>query len=279
MPVIESSNTSIIPSKGVHLYHTDISNCCDRVRIALEEKGIEWESHFYVLPRGDHLTEEFFALNPKGVVPVLVHDGVVITESNDIISYLDDHFPQPPLQPDDPDKKKRMHDWMQSAADYHVYIAALSFEFLFKATPYEPTFFQRRAKFRANVPDPMKVIFDPRNHAVKPDAVKEGIREANRIFADMNATLDRSGPWLLGEQITLADISWAVQIHRLKTLNMRDIENYPHVASWYARLEERESVKKGMLQWETKEPYALFNQYVEQRVEEGTDVNASCWRE
>jgi len=41
--------------------------------------------------------------NPKALVPVLVHDGVVITESSDIIDYLDQHFPtNPPLRPSDP---------------------------------------------------------------------------------------------------------------------------------------------------------------------------------
>jgi hypothetical protein len=80
MPIREYKGPLLDNPSAVHLHQTDISNCCDRVRIALSEKRVPWEDHFYSLPRGDHLTDAFFELNPKGVVPVLVHNGLVVTD-------------------------------------------------------------------------------------------------------------------------------------------------------------------------------------------------------
>jgi glutathione S-transferase len=64
-------------------------------------------------PSGEHNRQpasdaEFVAINPKGLVPVPVHDGVVLTESSDIIDYLDRHFPNPPLRPSDPDRNRTL---------------------------------------------------------------------------------------------------------------------------------------------------------------------------
>jgi glutathione S-transferase len=65
------------------------------VRLLLEEKKIPWESHHIFLAKRENITEEYFGINPKGVVPSLVHDGKIITESNDILIYLEDTFPDP----------------------------------------------------------------------------------------------------------------------------------------------------------------------------------------
>jgi glutathione S-transferase len=65
------------------------------VRIVLAAKNLPWTSHHLSLAKGDQLTAEFKKLNPRGVVPVLVHDGNVIVESSVICAYLDEVFPSP----------------------------------------------------------------------------------------------------------------------------------------------------------------------------------------
>ncbi len=99
MPMIETQRDDIRNLKGLHLYHFAASNCSQRARMALEEKQLRWVSHHINLSKNEHTTEAFQALNPKGVVPVLVHDGKTITESNDIITYIDEEFEGPRLQP------------------------------------------------------------------------------------------------------------------------------------------------------------------------------------
>lgn len=85
-----------------------MSNCSQKVRLCLGEKRLQWISRPVDLVNNQHLTPEFMAINPNALVPVLVHNGVVITESSDIIDYLDQHFPNPPLRPSDPAELERM---------------------------------------------------------------------------------------------------------------------------------------------------------------------------
>ena len=87
-----------IPSL-LELYHNVNSVCAQKVRIVLAEKNVPWTNHHLSLARGEQLTPEFKKMNPRGVVPVLVHDGNVIVESSVICSYLDEVFPNPPLTP------------------------------------------------------------------------------------------------------------------------------------------------------------------------------------
>ena len=75
------------------LYHNDMSTCAQKVRATLAEKDLAWDGHELNLRTGDQHKPQFLKLNPRGVVPVLVHDGNVIIESNIIMEYLEDAFP------------------------------------------------------------------------------------------------------------------------------------------------------------------------------------------
>ena len=61
--------------------------------------------------RSEQYDPDYLKLNPKGVVPTLVHDGKPMIESTLICEYLDETFPEPPLTPADPWPKSRMRVW------------------------------------------------------------------------------------------------------------------------------------------------------------------------
>jgi glutathione S-transferase len=126
MPIINSSSSDARNFKGLHLYHLSMSNCSQKARFCLEEKRLEWTSHPVDLVNNQHLTPEFVAINPKGLVPVLVHDGVVVTESSDIIDYVDQHFPNPPLRPSDPAERERMYRWLELWDETQIWLKTLS---------------------------------------------------------------------------------------------------------------------------------------------------------
>jgi len=84
------------------LYHSTTSVCAMKVRLALEEKALAWESELLSLQRGDQHDPAYLKLNPNGVVPTLVDEGRVVIESTLIIEYLDEAFPQAPLMPSEP---------------------------------------------------------------------------------------------------------------------------------------------------------------------------------
>jgi glutathione S-transferase len=83
----------------IDLYHHGSSVCAAKVRLVLAEKEIVWKGHYVDILKGDQFSPEYLNLNPKAVVPTLVHDGNVILESTVICEYLDEVFPHPPLKP------------------------------------------------------------------------------------------------------------------------------------------------------------------------------------
>jgi maleylacetoacetate isomerase len=87
--------------KTLKLYSYWRSSAAYRVRIALNLKGLDYEQTPVHLVRrgGEQHGEAFKALNPQELVPVLVHDGKVITQSLAICEYLEEVFPAPALLP------------------------------------------------------------------------------------------------------------------------------------------------------------------------------------
>ena len=81
------------------LYEFGNSVCCQKVRLVLCEKGVVWESRQVNLFRSEQYDPEYLKLNPKGLVPTLVHDGQPVIESTVICKYLEAIFPEPCLMP------------------------------------------------------------------------------------------------------------------------------------------------------------------------------------
>jgi maleylpyruvate isomerase len=79
------------------------SAAAQRVRIALNLKGLSVDHVPHHLPKGEHKAPGFVALNPQGLVPALeLDDGTILTQSLAIIEWLDEKYPEPPLLPKDP---------------------------------------------------------------------------------------------------------------------------------------------------------------------------------
>src|SRR3990172_12633493 len=98
----------------LELYHHGSSVCAAKVRFVLSEKDLEWKGHYLDILKGDQFDADYMKLNPKAVVPTLVHDGQVILESTVICEYLDEVFPKPPLKPTDPHGRAKMRQWTKA---------------------------------------------------------------------------------------------------------------------------------------------------------------------
>lgn len=96
------------------------SSAAYRVRIALALKGVAYERIVVNLVAGEQGGDANRAVNPQGLVPTLVADGVAMTQSLAIVDWLDATWPDPPLIPRDP--AARALAWAQAltiAADIH----------------------------------------------------------------------------------------------------------------------------------------------------------------
>ena len=119
----------VVGWQGVHVLHYTGSSCSQKLRIFLNLKGIAWESHPVDLPANENFTPWFLGINPRGLVPVLVHDGAVHIESNDIITHLEKTFPSPRLIP--AGHENEVTALLRHEDDLHLDLRTLSFRFVF----------------------------------------------------------------------------------------------------------------------------------------------------
>ena len=94
------------------LYGYFRSSAAFRVRIALNLKGVKAQQRFIHLVKdgGQQHAAEYKSLNPLGLIPALLHNAHLLTQSLAIIEYLDEIMPLPPLLPADPLLRARVRE-------------------------------------------------------------------------------------------------------------------------------------------------------------------------
>jgi len=100
----------------MRLYSFFRSSAAFRVRIALNLKGVDYETVSVDLPRGAHRETIFGDVNPQRTIPVLDDDGTLLWQSLAIIEYLDARFPEPRLIPTEPVARARVQALAQLVA-------------------------------------------------------------------------------------------------------------------------------------------------------------------
>jgi len=100
----------------MRLYSFFRSSAAFRVRIALNLKGVAYETVTVNLPNAEHRQSEFLAMNPQATIPTLDDDGTILWQSLAIIEYLDARFPNPRLIPEEPVARARVQALAQLIA-------------------------------------------------------------------------------------------------------------------------------------------------------------------
>jgi len=100
----------------MRLYSFFRSSAAFRVRIALNLKGVDYETVAVDLPSSKHREADFLAVNPQGTIPTLDDDGTILWQSLAIIEYLDARFPSPRLIPEEPVARARVQALAQLIA-------------------------------------------------------------------------------------------------------------------------------------------------------------------
>lgn len=249
VPKITSRNDAVRDLQGLHLYHAGWSNCSMRVRITLEEKKLPWTSHHLNTRTGEHVTPEYFGINPNGLVPALVHDGEVWIESCDIIRHLDDIYPEPRLTPTDDKQLSKLTEWLSLASAIHVtavktYIYASRPSDKRRKTPAE------LERYRSLQTNEELLAFHSRSSS------DDGIGEADRAtaefllhgaFAKLETWLGEHR-WLAGDDFTLADITWAPLHYTLVRAGF-SFDAHPNVTNWARAIAARPAFQKAVVEW------------------------------
>jgi glutathione S-transferase len=237
----------------IELYHFPFSTCSQKVRLVLAEKGLEFTSREVNLIAGEQHDPEYVKLNPKHVVPTLVHEGHVLVESSLIIRYLDDAFPEPPLRPKDALGRYAVDRWIKRV-DEELHPAAPTVTYALG--PRQVVLQQPKEVREAH----LAAIPDPAARAARRSVIEHGVKApefagALGVFVDtldaMESELaDRA--WLSGQRFGLADATLLPYVLRLEHLAMDPLleaSARPRLAEWLARVKALPSYATAVEAW------------------------------
>jgi glutathione S-transferase len=221
------------------LYNAPQSTCSQRVRFVLNAKKISFAEIKLDLLAGDQLKPDYLALNPNGVVPTLDHDGAIVIDSSVIIEYLDEVVPtSESLTPRDPVTRARMRalmrfiDEMPAAA---VRVPTFNLAFLPRFAAMSEEEFLAFAESKPLRKEFMLTMGRKGFPQKEMDAATQRLR---RTYERMDSEIEKSrGPWLLGAELSLADIALMPAIVRMADLGQETAwQDLPRVQRWYGNI-------------------------------------------
>jgi glutathione S-transferase len=242
------------------LYHNDMSLCAQKVRVCLAEKGLDWENRHLVLRAGEHQQPWYIKLNRRAVVPTLIDGDNVVPESNVILEYLDEAYPQPPLMPKDAFGRAKVRLWTkQLDEDIHDASAAIiSFGIAFRHQYLERG--ESGKKMLEQIPNIFK-------RERRRDVIENGLLSQHFVIAvermvllldEMEEALAQHR-WLASDDYSLADVAFTPYLARLEHLNILEMVGArTHVADWYRRCKARPSFEAGIVKWENPDYLSLM---------------------
>jgi len=235
------------------LYHYDRSTAAQRVRLLIEEKQLRWKSVIVDTARGDvdQLPENYHEINPKGLVPVVENNGVGIPESNVILEYLEDAFPESSFRPDSAEERARMRLWMRRIDD-GIHVASRTIGVcIVNRFIYLEQGAEKIQKYHANMRDLVRRDNDRINieMGLESPLLPEALKKFRALFEEMNERLG-DHDWLVGDAYSLADIALVVYLRRMESFMMAPLWSHmTDLNDWYARISARPAFQKAVLDW------------------------------
>jgi glutathione S-transferase len=230
----------------LELYHGGLTTCSKQVRHCLREKGLAYRSRFVELWRYENLSAAYLKLNPNGVVPTLVHNGVSVINSLCINEYIDDVFPDPPLRPSDPHERARARYWAWTADDVHLAAARLTHVKMLKARVDDLSPEECRIMLKSTPVPKFRERWRVLTEEGYTDAqIQDALDNVLFTFGRMEEELAQRGPWLAGKTFSLGDINMLAIVHRTFELypGEMDREKLPRLYDWWDRCMARSAAK------------------------------------
>jgi glutathione S-transferase len=223
----------------LELYNAPQSTCSQRARFVLHAKGLAFEDHRLDLFAGDQLRPGYLKLNPNGLVPTLVHDGVPVIDSSVIMEYVEEVFPHGrSFVPEDPRERAAMRALLRFIDEVPtpaVRVPSYNLAFLPHFRSMSEEAFQALADSKPLRREFLLKMGRTGFPAAEMDEAQGRLRRAiERMAAHLDAT---GGPWLLGDRPTLADIAIMPVIVRMADIRLDHLwSDRPAVAAWLEAL-------------------------------------------
>uniref|UniRef100_D4A5X7 Ganglioside-induced differentiation-associated protein 1 n=2 Tax=Rattus norvegicus TaxID=10116 RepID=D4A5X7_RAT len=264
------------------LYHWTHSFSSQKVRLVIAEKALKCEEHDVSLPLSEHNEPWFMRLNSTGEVPVLIHGENIICEATQIIDYLEQTFLDertPRLMPDEGSMYyprvqhyRELLDSLPMDAYTHGCILHPELTVDSMIPAYATTRIRGQIgnteselkKLAEENPDLQEAYIAKQKRLKSKLLDHDNVKYLKKILDELEKVLDQvetelqrrneetpdegNQPWLCGESFTLADVSLAVTLHRLKFLGFAR-RNWghgkrPNLESYYERVLKRKTFNK-----------------------------------
>jgi glutathione S-transferase len=259
IPSEQIKTKEILDWQGIHLIHFSGSSCSQKLRIYLNYKKIKWQSHSVNIATGQNYSNWFLGINPKGLLPVLVDDGRVIIESNDIIQYLENKFPQPTLISED--QQSSMSGALRNEDNLHIDIRNVAYKYMFGGLgAKKPENLEKFENYKADVDDitlkhkQEEVDFykNFKKNGITDEAIKKSLTNFEKHYKIFDQQLQNQ-KFLLGDHLSALDIAWFIYTYRLTISEFPFKQKYPNVHKWYNLLYVRNEFYK-----EVKPPFIFY---------------------
>jgi len=239
----------------LELYHHGSSACAAKVRFALEEKHVAWTGHVVDIFRGEQFRTEFLALNPKAVVPVLVHDGFVIPESTVICEYVEDAFPDHPIYPQSPRGRAQVRFWTKAVdEELHPACSAITYVVSHRHTILRNGVGSFEDFLKGGATEGVaarRLKWEWIQHGIEAPGAADKIRLYDAYFHKMEQALQGSD-WLVENRFSMADIAMTPYANRLAALCTEGLwarGRLPRVEAWFERIRARPTFEPALVKW------------------------------
>ena len=246
------------------LYHARWSLCSQMVRVAMEEKGLSYESNLIKLcdqyPEGENLSPKYLAINPKGIVPSLDLDGEIVTESTNIIKKLNSLSGENDvdLWPADVDQEK-LNFWVEDTTltdgvplgkTLGTAIPPFSLILInFMVKKYLSIFQAVKVFWTHPLRERGRFFLVMKFFNIQKPVATRCYKVLAKSLIEIERNLENSGPYFLGK-FSHIDINLMCCFHRLTDVKLDkilEIEELPNIKKYWELLKSRESYKKGIL--------------------------------
>ena len=246
------------------LYHARWSLCSQMVRVAMEEKGLSYESNLIKLcdqySEGENLSPEYLAINPKGIVPSLDLDGEIVTESTNIIKKLNSLSGENDMDlwPADVDQEK-LNVWVEDTTltdgvplgkTLGTAIPPFSLILInFMVKKYLSIFQAFKVFWKHPLRERGRFFLVMKFFNIQKPVAVRSHKVLAKSLIEIEKNLENSGPYFLGK-FSHIDINLMCCFHRLTDVKLDkilEIEELPNIKKYWELLKSRESYKKGIL--------------------------------